>query len=562
MTDKNLHTENLQFSGISEEELQKKTAFELLQHANGASDFLDKTNALYFFDLALKKAPNLPDIYSDRALMQHYRFANMLDSLKDYNEALKKDPTFFPSLFAKATLYFSINEYTLALSNYAEALVFSTDIFFSQTIHLQKAAIYEKQNKYDSAQKEYAQAIALAPSFGRSYFKRARMCYSLSDYGNALLDCNTSLAHNPQCHDTLLLRSYIFTILGDYSLALQDLHSILLSKYYSNQVYTWHNTLISALDILQEYEESHNTTTVLLFKEYVTALTVLLPPSQIYVQLKNDPFLKKYKDPILLYFLSQTFFTLHSYEEALFFIHDAIAISYEDNPHFFFLRASIYFYLTEYILSIEDLLFLLNLDNNTPLYYEAYSLLAKDYIALEEMDYALQCYDALLHLDEGNLNIRKQRAFLYSFIGELQNAITEYEYILQQDNSDKECYKYLGIAHMTLQWFRTATLSFTPYLHYSVTDHEIWYYRSLCYYNRQQYTLALTDITTALLFNPDSIQYLQHRMLVYTALEEYSLSLEDALYYQHLTTQNRETECIAHAKEYIIYLNTMIESSK
>lgn len=144
-----------------------------------------------------------------------YWFARGLDfllvqdvesSIKDFTEASRVDPNFFPAYFMRSIARLRQIDHDKNLENKLDGT-------------RRKAANME----YEYVFRDLDQVIALAPDFSYAYFNKARLSFELKDYNSSIANYTLAIAKDPKFGEAYFNRGLIHIFIGNNEQGIQDL---------------------------------------------------------------------------------------------------------------------------------------------------------------------------------------------------------------------------------------------------------------------------------------------------------------------------------------------------
>lgn len=140
-----------------------------------------------------------------------------LESLADYDEAIRLAPNYAQAYANRASTYMGLAQYRLAVSDYTEAIRLVPRARF----HIALGYAYFSLGEYDSARKEYRAALKQSPTQPQAYLGLAEVCFQEEDWDNATSNYTlaikmepTSVAYNG--------RANVYAQMEQYEKAVQD----------------------------------------------------------------------------------------------------------------------------------------------------------------------------------------------------------------------------------------------------------------------------------------------------------------------------------------------------
>lgn len=144
---------------------------------------------------------------------------NLEQALKDFSQAIAKDPNNYLALMNRGNLYKDLKSYKKALADYNRALQVNP---YGYRAYNNRALIYQAWRQYQKALADFSKAISLNKSFVMAYNNRGLLYRDLQKYDLALADYNRAIALEPKYDHAYTNRGYLHYLQKKYTLALQD----------------------------------------------------------------------------------------------------------------------------------------------------------------------------------------------------------------------------------------------------------------------------------------------------------------------------------------------------
>lgn len=152
----------------------------------------------------VKESGNVLHYYA-RAL-DFYLVQDFDNALKDLDEAIRCDSTFFPAYFSRALIYYKQLEYRKRDRK-----------FEVETVEEQNLQVRNK------VREDLDRVIELAPDFVYAYYNRGNILAVMKDYRAALVDYNKAIELDPRFADAYYNRGLTNIFLGNNRQGIQDL---------------------------------------------------------------------------------------------------------------------------------------------------------------------------------------------------------------------------------------------------------------------------------------------------------------------------------------------------
>ncbi len=201
-------------SGCSDQTRQEAAQFFLKGNVQlGKREY---TEAIRYYDEAIKKKPDFADAYNNRGLAR-YRNGEREAALADYTEAIQRDPAYEPAYLNRADVLLETGDANGALTDLLQIQKTYTDSTFYQT---RLGDTYVRLNKPSDAQVAYDRALQLNPKNWEALTNRGALFFSQKAYPAARQDLQQAVALNPKQDAALNNLSLLLAQTGNYAEAL------------------------------------------------------------------------------------------------------------------------------------------------------------------------------------------------------------------------------------------------------------------------------------------------------------------------------------------------------
>ena len=106
-------------------------------------------------------------------------------ALRDYNEAIRRNPKFAPAYEMRGDANFNLQQYGRAIDDFNRNISLKPN---NAQSYVRRGAVYESLKQYDKAIQDYDQAIRLDPGHARTYTRRANAKKLSGDLSGAAAD--------------------------------------------------------------------------------------------------------------------------------------------------------------------------------------------------------------------------------------------------------------------------------------------------------------------------------------------------------------------------------------
>jgi tetratricopeptide (TPR) repeat protein len=166
--------------------------------------------------------------------------AGKLQAIQKLSMSIRLNPQYASAYYARAYIYHQLQEFQLALADYAQAISLNpklADAYNSRAI-LKST----KLNDFQGALADYTQAILVNPSYANAYYNRGVLkYYELNDVPGALADYTQAISVNPKLVEPYFNRAILKSNrLNDWKGALADYDQAIsinpeFAKVYNNR---------------------------------------------------------------------------------------------------------------------------------------------------------------------------------------------------------------------------------------------------------------------------------------------------------------------------------------
>jgi tetratricopeptide (TPR) repeat protein len=133
-------------------------------------------------------------------------------AFKDFNDAIKQQPSYVLAYFNRAAVYFTKEDYDRALADLAQTIKLQPEFALA---YLKRGSIYYVKGDSDRALAEINHAIKLEPNSAFFYSARGEVYAKRDDYDRAIADFNQAIKLQPTLVTAYLLRAGSYLEKGD-----------------------------------------------------------------------------------------------------------------------------------------------------------------------------------------------------------------------------------------------------------------------------------------------------------------------------------------------------------
>ena len=159
---------------------------------------------------AIVETPDDVNKWFSRAL-DFYLVQDLENALTDLNEAVNKQPDFFPLYFNRAIVRYKQLEYERVSQTYEKK---GKDM---------KERLVPKAADYNLIKQDLDKVVELVPDFVYAYYNRGNVLVAMKDYRSALDDYDRALELDPKLADAYYNRGLTHIFLGNNRQGIQDL---------------------------------------------------------------------------------------------------------------------------------------------------------------------------------------------------------------------------------------------------------------------------------------------------------------------------------------------------
>lgn len=170
---------------------------------------------------AIRLDAKLPTAYACRGAALNNK-GDYLKALEDFNSALELQPGNGDFYHSRAQIHGKLDQMDEALADATKASELITSEFGRSVAFAFRGSLYKKQQKFETAIKDYDQAIRLAPDFAYHFANRGEVYAELKDFDKAIADYNRAISLDKGNHYFLRNRASAYRAINRYDLAKQD----------------------------------------------------------------------------------------------------------------------------------------------------------------------------------------------------------------------------------------------------------------------------------------------------------------------------------------------------
>jgi tetratricopeptide (TPR) repeat protein len=156
--------------------------------------------------------------YNNRGLA-YVNLGEYRRAIKDYDEALRRDPFYANAYQGRGLAYVNLGEYRRAIEDYDQALRLDPN---NAGAYYRRGYAYGKLDKHRRAIWDLDQSLRLRPGHAYAYFSRGQAYDNLGDYRRAIEDYDLALRRDPRITYAYMKRGGAYQSLGDYERAVSD----------------------------------------------------------------------------------------------------------------------------------------------------------------------------------------------------------------------------------------------------------------------------------------------------------------------------------------------------
>jgi len=428
-----------------------------------------------------------------------------IDALTYYQEAimvctalLHKDPgnnlwrrQLLSTVIKVGNTHAAMGDYDSAFKDYDQAIALDPNYAVAYN---ERGNAYAAKGDYDGAIEDYDQAIALAPNDAVTYSNRANAYFNKGDTDRAIKDLDQSIALNPKFAFAYHLRGNVYERRGDHDRAIQDYDRAIALTPNDAIIYT-----NRAISYLSKGEDDRAI-------EDLDHAIVLKPQNPLAFNLRGNAYEHKGDHDR----------AIKDYDQAIALdAHYAVAYNQRGNA---------YFEKGDYDRAIQDYDQAIALN---PKYAVAYANRGKARFRRGDFDDAIKDYDKAIELAHKYAIAYEGRGETYFAKGDSDQAIRDYDKAIELDPNYAAAYNSRGLAHFLAQDYDAAIVDLSQAIRLNPHLAVAYNNRGSAYRAKGDYDSAMADLEEAIRLAAKVGRFYYNRGNIYRAKGDIDRTLKD-----------------------------------
>jgi|GEM_PF-136813 len=417
------------------------------------------------------------------------------EAMKEFNTALRLDPSFVLTYFTRGGLYASRGQYQLAIKDFNEVLKRSLDKTRLAHVYLARGKVYAEMEDYQASLNDFNQAISLDSKNAVAYSERGLLFAKQGNYQQAIKDFDRALRLDSHSAEAYNNRGLARIYMGEIEAGLMDFRRALAEAPEFASVYL---NLGLAYFRRGDFSESLNA--------YRKALEMDPNLIQAYAGMAMVYKAKGQTDKALeqlemaLQKKPEDLRTRQVYEKlekqrqrVLTAARQSVALSCCEKGNYFREKGQLHQALEQYTLALKE----------DPHFAAAYYNRARTYQELGRNEEALQDYINALKYNPKDSQAWNNKGFLLDRQGNIDQAISDYSQAILCDRKNSQAYNNRGNAYFKKGEYEKAVEDYTHALELNPALAEAYRNRGMAYGKLKDYQSAALDFQKYLELNPD-----------------------------------------------------------
>jgi tetratricopeptide (TPR) repeat protein len=416
---------------------------------------------------------------------------NLQSAIVAFQQAIKVDPNFSPSLRYLGLSLADLERYDEAVTAYKQAIALGKDNFI---LYEELGPVLRHLKRYSEAIDAYNQAIKLQPNHHWAYNNRGVAYAAQKQYPQAIADYNQAIKLAPNDALTYQNRGLAYLLQKQYTQAIADYNQVI--GFDSNNVGAYINRGSAYADL----------------KQYPQAIA------------DYDRAIKLAPNNATAYYNRGIGYTaLKKYSQAIVDYNQAIKLN-PQSANAYIGRGITYKDLKQYPQAIADLNQALKLDRND---VNAYINRGLVYRNLKQFDRAMADFDRAIQIDPQVALAYTSRGFVYADLQKYPQAIADYDRAIKLDSSNALAYYSRGVAYFILKQSDRAMADLNQSIKLDRNYAFAYINRGLIYEELKQYPQAISEYDRAITIDPNNPWFYYNRGLVYIQQRQYPQAKAD-----------------------------------
>jgi tetratricopeptide (TPR) repeat protein len=374
------------------------------------------------------------------------------------------------TIFTLGMVQYAAKVWDGAITRFGDALAqIETKIIVSLLnrgiIHFYRGNCFYNKNNYESAIRDYTQALKFRPRDAGAYNNRGIAYDDQGNFIQAIADFNQAIELKPDDDFAYTNRGVTYASQGDYTQAIADLNQSLRLKPDQAEIYMVRGIV---------YEDQGNYTWAV--ADYTRALE-LKPNRADYYSKRGD-----------------TYASQGSYTEAIVDFNQALKLN-PDDAWVYVARGSTYARQSHYNQAITDLTQGLKLKPNQS---EAYMIRGIAYAEQDNPIQAIADFNQALKLNPDDAEAYMIRGLTYNHQGNFIQAILDYTQALKLKPDNPEAYNDRGIVYKHQGKYSEAIADFNQALKLKPDDASAYYNKACAYSLKREVKAAIENLQRAI----------------------------------------------------------------